>query len=299
MYNKIAKGSVYMQVSSINQMVPSRQDFRNALIGMDDDSIRQIAYLRTTQRINQRKNNKVNNALFYSAPLAAGLGMALLSKNGATKLFGNELSGIAGRMAKGIKTAAYWTAGLAAIDLFGKARNKVAEKSPELKKFDQQHPLLSIGTMLAIGFGILTLVNRGAGKLTTLKTPEFLKKGTEKLAKNINNSKFVISAKDKLIKLAGKTPSALKEIGETALNWAPTALLFGGLFHSISSANAVGKEFNKNYTNLKEAQLELAKSEVAKLSVENDFLKQDPQNAEDIALLNNPTEGLEDIIDEA
>ena len=299
MYNKIAKGSVYMQVSSINQMVPSRQDFRNALIGMDDDSIRQIAYLRTTQRINQRKNNKVNNALFYSAPLAAGLGMALLSKNGATKLFGNELSGIAGRMAKGIKTAAYWTAGLAAIDLFGKARNKVAEKSPELKKFDQQHPLLSIGTMLAIGFGILTLVNRGAGKLTTLKTPEFLKKGTEKLAKNINNSKFIIAAKDKLIKLAGKTPSALKEIGETALNWAPTALLFGGLFHSISSVNAVSKEFNKNYTNLKEAQLELAQSEVAKLSVENDFLKQDPQNAEDIALLNNPTEGLEDIIDEA
>lgn len=299
MYNKIAKGSVYMQVSSINQMVPSRQDFRNALIGMDDDSIRQIAYLRTTQRINQRKNNKVTNALFYSAPLAAGLGIALLSKNGATKLFGNELSGIAGRMAKGIKTAAYWTAGLAAIDLFGKARNKVAEKSPELKKFDQQHPLLSIGTMLAIGFGILTLVNKGAGKLTTLKTPEFLKKGTEKLAKNINNSKFVISAKDKLIKLAGKTPSALKEIGATALNWAPTALLFGGLFHSISSANAVGKEFNKYYTTLKEAQLELAKNEVANLSVENDFLKQDPQNAEDIALINNPTEGLEDIIDEA
>ena len=183
--------------------------------------------------------------------------------------------------------------------MFGKARNKVAEKSPELKKFDQQHSLLSIGTMLAVGFGILTLVNKGAGKLTTLKTPEFLKKGTEKLAKNINNSKFVISAKDKLIKLAGKTPSALKEIGATALNWAPTALLFGGLFHSISSANAVGKEFNKYYTTLKEAQLELAKNEVANLSVENDFLKRDPQNAEDIALLNNPTEGLEDIIDEA
>lgn len=288
-----------MQVSSINQGVPTKQDFRNALIGMDDDSIRQIAYLKTTQRVNQRKNNRVTNALFYSAPIATGLGIALLSKNGATKLFGNELSGVAGRMAKGLKAAAYWTAGLAAIDLFRKARNKVAEKSPELRKFDQQHPLLSIGSTLAIGFGILALVSKGAGKLTTLKAPEFLKKGTEKLAKNINNSKFIISAKDKLIKLAGKTPSALKEIGETALNWAPTALLFGGLFHSISSANAVSKEFNKNYTNLKEAQLELAKSEVAKLSVENDFLKQDPQNAEDISLLNNPTEGLEDIIDEA
>ena len=288
-----------MQVSSINQGVPTKQDFRNALIGMDDDSIRQIAYLKTTQRVNQRKNNRVTNALFYSAPIATGLGIALLSKNGATKLFGNELSGVAGRMAKGLKATAYWTAGLVAINLLGKARNKVAEKSPELKKFDQQHPLLSIGTMLAIGFGVLTLVSKGAGKLTTLKTPEFLKKGTEKLAKNINNSKFIISAKDKLIKLADKTPSALKEIGETALNWAPTALLFGGLFHSISSANAVGREFNKNYTNLKDAQLELAKSEVAKLSVENDFLKQDPQNAEDIALLNNPTDGLEELIDEA
>lgn len=288
-----------MQVSSINQGVPTKQELRSALINMDDNNIRQIAYLKTAQKVNQRKNNRVTNALFYSAPLATGLGVALLNKNGATKLFGNELNGIAGRMAKGIKAAALWTAGLVAIDLFNKARYKVAEKSPELKKFDQQHPLLSIGTMLAIGFGILTLVSKGAGKLTTLKAPEFLKKGTEKLAKNINNSKFVISAKDKLIKLAGKTPSALKEIGETALDWAPTALLFGGLFHSISSANAVSKEFNKNYTNLKDAQLELAKSEVAKLSVENDFLKQDPQNAEDIALLNNPTEGLEDIIDEA
>ncbi len=288
-----------MQVSSINQGVPTKQELRSAIINLDDNSVRKIAYLKTVENVNQRKNNRVTNALFYSAPIATGLGIALLDKSSATKLFGNELSGVAGRMAKGLKAAAYWTAGLVAINLLGKARNKVAEKSPELKKFDQQHPLLSIGTMLAIGFGVLTLVSKGAGKLTTLKAPEFLKKGTEKLAKNINNSKFIISAKDKLIKLAGKTPSALKEIGETALNWAPTALLFGGLFHSISSANAVSKEFNKNYTNLKEAQLELAKSEVAKLSVENDFLKQDPQNAEDIALLNNPTEGLEEIIDEA
>ena len=288
-----------MQVSSINQGVPTKQELRSAIINLDDNSVRKIAYLKTVENVNQRKNNMVTNALYYSAPIASGLGMALLDKSSATKLFGNELSGVAGRMAKGLKTAAYWTAGLAAINLFRKARNKVAEKSPELRKFDQQHPLLAIGSTLAIGFGILALVSKGAGKLTTLKAPEFLKKGTEKLAKNINNSKFIISAKDKLIKLAGKTPSALKEIGETALNWAPTALLFGGLFHSISSANAVGKEFNKNYTNLKEAQLELAKSEVAKLSVENDFLKQDPQNAEDIALLNNPTDGLEDIIDEA
>ena len=288
-----------MQVSSINQMAPSKQDFRNALVGMDDDKIRQIAYLKTAQNVNMKRNNKVTNALFYSAPLAAGLGTAILSKTGATRLFGNKFSGVAGRMAKGLTTATYWTAGLAAIDVFGKVRNKVAEKSPEIKKFDQDHPLMSIGMMLAAGFGILALVSKGAGKLATMKAPKFLQKGTAKVVENINNSKFVASAKASLLKLAGKTPSALKEIGATALSWAPTALLFGGLFHSISSANFVNREFAKNYSDLKEKQLELAQDTVTKLSVENDFLKQDAENAEDVALLNNLTEGLEEAIDNA
>lgn len=288
-----------MQVSSINQMAPSKQDFRNALINLDDNSIRQLAYLKTEQNVNQRRNNRVTNALFYSAPLAAGLSTALLSEKSATKLFGNELSSVAGRMAKGAKTAAYWTAGLAAIDLFGKVRNKVAEKSPKLKKFDQNHPLLSIGLMLGAGFGILALIRKGAGKLAAMKTPEFLQKGTAKVVESINNSKFVASTKASLLKLADKTHPALKEIGAIAIDWAPTALLFGGLFHSISSANTVAKEFSKNYNDLKEKQLELAQDTVTKLSVENDFLKQDAQNAEDIELLNNPTEGLDEVIEEA
>lgn len=288
-----------MQVSSINQMAPSKQDFRNALIGMDDDKIRQIAYLKTAQNVNMKRNNRVTNALFYSAPLVAGLGTALLSKNGATRLFGNKISGVAGRMAKGLTTAAYWTAGLLAIDAFGKVRNKVAEKSPELRKFDQDHPLMSIGMMLAAGLGILALVDRGAGKLAKMKAPEFLQKGTAKVVEGINNSKFVASTKASLLKLAGKTQPALKEIGATALDWAPVALILGGVFHSISSANSVNREFAKNYSDLKEKQLELAQDTVTKLSVENDFLKQDAENAEDIALLNNPTEGLEEAIEDA
>ena len=147
--------------------------------------------------------------------------------------------------------------------------------------------------MLAAGIGAIMLVNKGFTKLGTLTAPKFMQKGTAKVDKFLNNNAFIQNCKKGLLNLADKTPSALKEIGATALDWSPTLLLFGGLFHSIGSTSRQNREYVKNYTELKEKQSQLAQARVRELSVQNDFLMQDAQNQEDMALLRNPMQGIE------
>lgn len=288
-----------MQVSSISPNFQGRRDNVDALIAMDDNSVRKLAYLKTSAKIDHDKNRKVTNCLFYNAPLVAGLATAVLSKGENTKIFSKEVTGVASRMAKGLKVAAFWTAGLLAVDLLGALKNKVAQKSPEVRNFDREHPLLSMGTMLAAGLGTLALVCKGAGALSKVKAPKFMQNGTEKVANFLNESKLMVKAKNGYKNLLAKTPSALKEIGATALDWAPTALLFGGLFHSVASANAEKREFVKNYTELKDKQMKISQARVRELAVQNDFLMQDAQNRKDMEILNDNLADLPDEVVES
>ena len=287
-----------MQISAIS--TPSfkgKRDNVDALIGLDDNSIRQIAYMQTASKFDRKKSNRKTNALFYSAPLAAGLAAAVLSKSNS-KIFSKELTGMAARAANGLKTAALWTAGLVAIDALGFAKRKVVENSPKAREFDRKHPVISLMGSLAAGIGALILVGKGYNKLAAKKAPGCLYRWTDSVARFINENKLMVSAKDGLKKLADKTPSPLKNLGATVLDWSPTMLLFGGLFHSIGAANAESRDFVKNYTTLKNKQSDLAQARVRELSMENDFLKTDPQNKEDLELLKNPTAGLaEDIVE--
>lgn len=281
-----------MQVSSVSPSFSGRRDNVDAMINMDDKAIRDAAYIKTSSRYNHDKSRKITNALFYSAPIAAGLGTAILSKGGKAKIFSKEVTGLAARAANGLKVAGVWTAALAAIDLLGYAKNKLADNSPEVRNFDKEHPLLSIGLMIGAAIGAVIGVQKGAVKLGTLKAPKFLQKFAENSNKFLNNNKTVQSMKNGLLNLADKTPHALRDIGRTALEWAPTALLFGGLFHSIHSVGKENREFYNNYNELKQKQSALAQARVRELSMQNDFLMQDPKNREDMELLRNPLSGL-------
>ena len=284
-----------MQIKAVNTPVfQGKRDNIDAIISMDDNTIRQIAYMQTASKIDEKKNRKVTNALFYSAPLAIGLRNAILSKNGDTRIFSKNITGVAGRMAKGLKIAAIWTAALGAIDLLGFGKRKLAENSSEVRKFDREHPFLSFATIIAAGIGAITLVNKGAGRLAKVKAPQFMQNLTGKAEKFINKNGVITSIKKGISNFAQKTPSSLKEFGETLLFWAPTAFLFGGLFHSIASSNAESREFAKNYTALKERQTNLSRARVRELSMQNDFLMQNANNREDIALLKAPLKDLQD-----
>jgi len=281
-------------ISSINPSFSGRRDNIDAAIAVDDDTIRQIAYLQTAAKVDHKKNRRITNTLFYSAPLAAGLATAVLTKSGNTKIFSKEVSGLAARAAKGLKVGALWTAALASIDLLGYGKRKLAENSSDVRKFDREHPFLSVAALIAAGFGALCLLDKGAAKLAAKKAPEFLQKGTERVAKFINNNSVIQSAKKNAQKLAEKSPSALKEIGATVLDWSPSLLLLGGLFHSISSVGRENREFTNNYMKLKDRQTRLSQARVRELSMENDFLMQDAKNREDVALVKDPVKDLPD-----
>lgn len=285
-----------MQISAVSAPnFRGKRDNVDALIGLDDNSIRQIAYMETASKFDNKKSRKVTNALFYSAPIAAGLGAAVFTK-GKSKIFSKEVTGVAARVANGLQIAAGWTAALLAVDAIRIGRNKLVEKSPEARKFDREHPVISLLGTLAAGVGAVLLVGKGAEKLASKKAPKFLQKATGNVAEFLNDSKLMVGAKNSLKKVVEKTPSALKEFGASMLSWAPSLLLFGGMFHSFSSANAQNKDFVNNYTRLKNAQSNLAQARVRELSMENDFLKTDAQNAEDLELLKKPTEGLDEVL---
>ena len=274
-----------------------KRDNIDTLINLDDNAIRQVAYAQTASRFDNKKQRRISNALIAAAPVAAGLGAAVLSK-GQTKLFSKELTGTAARAADGLVTGTGWAAGLGVVGLVGLAKGLLSRYSGDVRKFDNEHPVLSMLGTLAAAAGSLVLFNKGVEKLAARKAPEFLKKGTETVAKFLNENKNMISLKNSVKNLAEKTPSALKEFGKKVLDWAPSLLIFGGVFHSISSANAENRDFARNYTNLKNEQSKLAKARVLELSMENDFLKTEPKNAEDLELLKNPTAGLDETIDD-
>lgn len=281
-----------MQISAISTPnFSGRRDNVDALIGLDDNSIRQIAFAETSAKFDRKKSNRITNALFYAAPVAAGLNAAVLTK-GKSKIFSKEVTGMASRAASGLKVAALWTAGLAAIDTLGFAKRKLVENSPKARQFDNEHPFISLMGTLAAGVGALFLLNKGVAKLASKEAPKFMQKGTEKVAKFINKNKMMVGAKNGLKNIAEKTPSALKEFGKSLLSWSPTMLLFGGLFHSMSAANAQNRDFAKNYTILKNKQSDLAQARVRELSMENDFLKTSPENKEDLELLHDPMAGI-------
>ena len=68
--------------------------------------------------------------------------------------------------------------------------------------------------------------------------------------------------------------------------------------YGLKANRQAHKEFNKNYAELKQGQTQLAQARVRELQVENDYLMQDSQNQEEMALLNNPKANLpNDVLD--
>ena len=256
-------------------------NLKDSIVNLRESDIRTLAAVQTEADINRKKDRKITKALFYTAPVAAGLTAAVLEGGKADKIFSKSVTGLAARASRGLKTAAIWTAGLAALDLMGFAKNKLAQKSPEVRKFDREHPLLSLGTMLAAGVGVLALVNKGAGKLGKIEAPKFMQNGTEQVAQFLEKNKFVNKMKNNILSVFNKTPDSLKEIGATALNWSPTMLLLGGLFHSSASARKEDIAFAKNYNAIKEAQMEAAKERIAELSEQ----QADAEEIENFAIL--------------
>lgn len=287
---------VCMQISAISAPnFRGNRDNVDALIGLDDNSLRKIAYAQTEAKYNDKKSKRISKALIYGTPLAAGLAAAVFTK-GKSKIFSKEVTGLGARLAEGLKTTGLWAASLAAISAVGFGKEKLSENSKSVRKFDNNHPFISMLGTLVVAFGAMSLVNRGGRMLGKVNAPKFMQKATVSVDKFLNGNKKVVGMKNTVKGWLAKTPEGVKDFAKGALSWAPTMMLFGGVFGGVSSTSAKNRDFVKNYANLRDKQTQVAQARVRELSMENDFLKTDPQNVEDLELLHNPTAGMEDLV---
>ncbi len=288
-----------MQISVVNSVgfqgkINSADD---VLASINDKNIRQLAYMEAESKFDRKKHQKITKGLIMAAPLAAGVAAGVLCK-GKSKIFSKNLSGVAARIANGLKESALWGTALGSVALVGLAKDKLSKSSSEVRKFDKEHPIASMLLLLGAGIGAISLSGRLATRIGKIDAPDFLKNGTARVAKAINESSVVESVKNFFGRVVNKTPEPLKEFGAMSLAWSPQILLLGGLLHSLGHGASVRNEFAKNYNELKDRQLEVLKARQVELELENDFLKTEMKNREDLDLLNNPTDNLSDEVTE-
>ncbi len=284
-----------MQISAINPSFSGKRDRIDEVIALDDSSVRRLAYLKTLSKSDEQKHRRITNGLIASSPIAMGIAAAALT-SGKTKIFSKEVSGVTAKLANGLKYSSSWGAALGAVGLVGVVKSILSKKSEKVRNFEDKNPLLSFAMLIGAGFGAIALVNKGIAKLATKKAPKVLQNLTGRFNYRMNTSKYVNKLSESLVNVGKKIPSPLKLVGLKSLVYLPSLLLLGGVVHSISHNFAVRKDFAKNYSDIKEKQLNLAKARQRELAMENDFLKTDAKNREDLALVKDP---LKDLNDEA
>ena len=235
---------------------------RDEMIAQDDNYIRTLALHKTLKKVNPERNRKINNAMFYSIPVVAGLSTALLTK-GKTTLLTKELSGKAAKFAGGLKAAVGWGLFIGIADAVIGSKHLLSKKSETVNEFEKKNPVLSFFGTLGVAMAALYYAPKGISKLISKIKPETMAKITGKIGKageKINKSKTLETIAKPFRSLIKKTPSAIKEAGKIALSWAPDALLLGTLIHSLSSGYRESSEYSRNYSNLKEKQYKRTKN---------------------------------------
>lgn len=290
-----------MQISAIsNQGFTGRRTNIDNVIAQDDSVLREVAVNAALQHSDEKKHKKINNALWYSVPVVAGLAAGILNK-GQSTLFHKTITGTAAKLASGLKHAAGWGIALGAADAIVGGKNLLTKHSEEAREFEKKHPFAMFAGLLGTGLAVLAVLPKGISKLYSKISPKVignLAAKTRKIADSINNNNFVKKANKFFGNIGKKVPSVAKEAGKTALSWAPDALLIGTLIHSLNHGFSVGREANENYNYLKDKQMDLAKARINELKMENDFLRQFPENEEHLKLRKRPLADLPEEIQE-
>ena len=290
-----------MQVNAINAQITGsarnftgKRDNIDAFINLDDGAIQQLAYLKTIQKVDDKKHRKIDRTLMNLVPVAAGVAAAVLTKG---KNF-TKKGRLENLMTFGATTAK-WFAAFGIIDLVFAGKNKLDQKSENSREFTRRNPFISFLATAGLSFAAIAGAKKGAVKLLDKYGARFTEKYDAKINKKLlaageklDNSKILNWVSDKLGFVSKKTPSALKEFGKSVLSWSPAILGLGAVVHSADHAGAKARELNRNYNDLKDKQFELSKRRMTELAVQNDYMLTDPKNREDLALLKAPKKDL-------
>ncbi|MBP3820434.1 hypothetical protein J6G99_02180 [bacterium] len=252
------------------------------LANASDSDLRKFAYKKASVDLQDKKNRRIDNALFYSIPLASGLSSAVkdvniypkdlfeLQQKGFSKeTISSAVADIANEgkivmdpsRVRSIRLARFGTSalsmgvGIAIFNAVYNIRSFASKNFQSVKDFTEKHPIISsIGT-LAAGIGALSLASIGANKLLMKHADKLFDsygviKTPAKLDKFLAENKILNTS----AKYIDKIPSSIKEFTKSILGWGPLALAFTYLCHGAKHNSKMTNEYINNYVELKNNQ---------------------------------------------
>ena len=243
-----------MKVNSVS--LNSNQSFGNYgqkefFAGLTDNDLRNIAYQKASLDVDDKKHRKINNMLYFSVPLVAGIASAAKTASRVGRVFNFGLG------------FASWAVPFMIVDAAIGSKRFAQKHISSVKDFTEKHPIIaSVGTLAASIFAY-TAVTRGGVKALTkygTKISKVTAPYVEKLSNALENSKVL----DKIAGLTKKLPSSAKDVAKTILNWSPWMLLVANISHSFNHERVKASEAINNYQDLKETQ-EAIRSELAEV----------------------------------
>lgn len=267
-----------MQVNSISANVNSKASFghRDAdvqrailegLANADDRELRHVAAKNAAKTTNDKMHRRMDRALWYSLPLAAGV--AAVVQNPA-KTVGKISKARLGNLATFAATALSWAGTFAIIDgVFGGAR-LLEKSSQKVRDFNAEHPMTATFATIGAGIGALMLGRKGLTKILAKGGDKPLEYGTKKFIAKMNkalNGSKIINGTEKLL---AKAPNWAKNFTKGVISWSPMLLVGTSIAHSFNHSRVKTAETVKNYTQLKDAQ-EQARGVLAAMDANKDI----------------------------
>lgn len=266
MYNSsVESEGVNMQVNSISSV--NNQSFGNKkskehgnrpeneltlidFANMSDNDLKRLSYAKASKDVNDKKFNRVQNGIYYSIPIAAGLREAISDLPKA--LFKpSRLRGA--RLALFGNATFRWLAPFAAFDAVFAGKHALEKHNEKAREFSAEHPFLSLAAGIGAFVGVLALGRKGLGKLDKITDSKITPSTYRTLAK-INKALNENKALNALSKGLDKVPSAIKSFAKGVIDWSPAMLIVTSLMNTITHSNAKTRKTYENYEQLKAAQ---------------------------------------------
>lgn len=252
-----------------------------AFVNMNDKQLKDLAYLSTVNDKDNKRGKKSALAMFYAIPVVDIIANGILPTKRTN--FGIDLiknASLGQRATSAGRTAGGWAMILAVIGVYNGIKKAVVNDSKSVKKFDQNHPVLSFMTDIALIFGGLSLVNKGIRKLGGNKEIPFIKlkrilaKGKQNLDNTKLSKEILPVFSEGASKLAEKAPRTAK-FAKGAIALSPIIVFFAGIFKMAHQSSKENKKMHNNYYKLKDAQFKTAKNLANTLAVQKDILVKD------------------------
>lgn len=273
------------QNSKVNFKSQNDAQIASAFVNMNDDQLKDIAYITAVNEKDNKKSKKTIMATFYAMPIvgtiASGILPATLTKKyGLVRL---QNASLGQRAVSAGRTASSWALILSMVGAYNVVKRAAVDDSKSLKKFDQNHPVLSFLTDIGLILGGLVLAGKGIQKLADKKPALFIKlkrkiiQGKQSLDKTKLNKDILPILSEGASRLSEKAP-IISKIGRVAIANSVLIVFAVGLYKTIKHSIQENRKIEKNYIDLKNAQLKTAKHLTNSLAVERDILVQEQKD---------------------